>query len=96
MPGGPPLKGRRVHDRTSPHRYEPGDYGWWSEGGAWFCRVPGSAIEEGVPGTGNLSLHDVVEHEDGSITASPSILMEGYGGWSGWHGLLERGHWRSV
>jgi hypothetical protein len=42
---------------------------------------------------GRLVNHTVTEHEDGTITVSPSILDPRPGGWHGW---LERGEWRSV
>lgn len=44
----------------------------------------------------NLTRHKVVEHEDGTITVSPSILVSK--GWEGkeWHGFLERGVWREC
>lgn len=32
--------------------------------------------------------HTWVEHEDGSVTFSPSLVMP-----SGWHGFLRRGVW---
>lgn len=38
----------------------------------------------------NPAIHSVQEHEDGTITVSPSIVT------STWHGFLERGVWRSV
>ena len=41
---------------------------------------------------GGLENHDVTEHEDGTITVSPSILITGEGG--SWHGYLELGVWR--
>lgn len=87
------MTGRRVPDGTEPHEYEPGDYGRWQN--VWFIRCPG----EGDPVlTGNLSNHDVAEHEDGTITVSPSILTTAR--WAGvdhtWHGYLERGVWREV
>lgn len=47
----------------------------------------------------NLKAHAVTEHEDGTVTVSPSILL--HGGqpanpeWD-WHGFLERGVWRSC
>jgi hypothetical protein len=40
-------------------------------------------------------LHTIVEHEDGTITVSPSILVTGSHG-KQWHGYLERGVWREV
>lgn len=33
----------------------------------------------------------IVEHEDGTITVTPSIMDPG-----GWHGFLERGVWRGA
>lgn len=43
----------------------------------------------------NLAGHDVVEHDDGTITVSPSILVKNHDG-TEWHGFLERGAWRSC
>lgn len=87
------TQGRRVHD-LEPHEYAPGDYGRWRD--MWFCRAPGDEAEHRF--TGNLSNHDVVEHDDGTITVSPSILISSR--WAGekrsWHGFLERGVWRSC
>lgn len=57
----------------------------------WFCTTPNGLF-------GNISKHTVTEHEDGTITVSPSILVT-----SGrdarapsWHGYLERGVWREC
>lgn len=94
------MVGRRVYN-LEPHEYEPGDYGLWkpSENATpmWFCRAPGGEGEH-QRFTGNLTAHDVTEHEDGTITVSPSILVTSY--WAGeqfqWHGYLERGVWREV
>jgi hypothetical protein len=44
---------------------------------------------------GDVSRHEVTEHEDGTITVSPSILVSDATG-ELWHGYLERGVWRSV
>jgi len=41
---------------------------------------------------GRVSTHTITEHEDGTITVSPSI----YDAPDGWHGYLKRGVWRSV
>lgn len=68
---------------------EMAEYGRNPEG-LWFCRVPAT----GFP-TGGLYSHTVVEHEDGTITVSPSILSTGHHGKT-WHGYLERGVWREV
>jgi hypothetical protein len=69
---------------------QPGEYGKYE--GIWFCCAPTT-----IPPMfhGNLNSHEVVEHEDGTITVSPSILISH---WTGkqWHGFLERGVWRKV
>ena len=83
------LAGRRLPDGEPVS--EPGDYGR-DEYGAWQGMTPNGRI-------GSLAGHDVIEHEDGTITVSPSILVHpDQGGWErkGWHGYLERGIWREV
>jgi hypothetical protein len=49
---------------------------------------------DGPPMIGNLSGHQVEEHDDGTITVSPSILTGR--GERQWHGYLEHGVWREV
>lgn len=87
------MTGRRVYD-LEPHEYEPGDYGRWDD--AWYCRTP--ADTESRRMQGNLRNHHVVEHDDGTITVSPSILVAAR--WAGeelsWHGYIERGVWREC
>lgn len=85
------MKGRRVHDTD---RFEPGDYGKHPVDGRWYCRTPNGHL-------GNLSAHDVTEHEDRTITVSPSILVtmrdtEKKRDVELWHGYLERGIWRAC
>ena len=41
-----------------------------------------------------LANHSAVEHEDGTVTISPSILCRQTD--FSWHGFLERGVWREV
>ena len=36
------------------------------------------------------------EHDDGTITVSPSILMTSDNPAGAWHGYLERGVWQEV
>ena len=95
------MQGRRVPDVEDPHsthpRLEPGDYRRTKRGGEWVweCRPPGDHPETVQ---GNLGKHDITEHDDGTITVSPSILIQTT--WAGkpheWHGYLERGVWREV
>ena len=81
------MLGTRVYPNDEGHLYlnEPGQYGMDSDG-MWWAFVP----EAGCP-VGALSDHTVVEHEDGTITVSPSILWPGK-----WHGYLDRGVWREC
>jgi hypothetical protein len=84
------MNGRRVYGKA-PHELEVGDYGRWdADKGNWHARVPDGKLA-------NLGAHTVVEHEDGSITVSPSILVTQPGAWPPeWHGWLERGVWRQA
>lgn len=67
-----------------------GEYGKDSIG-QWYCVPPNQPRL-----IANLSNHRVLEHEDGTITVSPSILVMLE--WRGleWHGYLERGIFREV
>lgn len=67
---------------------EPGDYGRARSNGVWMCKTPSGY-------GGNLSRHEVVEHEDGRITVSPSILVSSEAG-RDWHGYLKNGVWYEV
>jgi hypothetical protein len=67
-----------------------GSYG--PSGDTWHVKAPDGSL-------GNLRNHDVEEHEDGTITVSPSILITTHRGGQDvelWHGYLERGVWREV
>jgi len=80
------------------HTLAPGDYGKVASG-TWYARAPRSKIEGEEAPLGNLSAHEVLEHEDGTITVSPSILVTTRRDGADvelWHGYLERGIWREV
>jgi hypothetical protein len=81
------MTGKRV-DGKEPHELLSSEYGRWArDDGNWYARTPdGTQVA-------NLGSHQVVEHEDGTITVSPSILVRG-GCAPDWHGFLERGVWR--
>lgn len=82
MATGDTLQGRRLPDGpTKGVFFARGDY-MRDETGAWWCCPPAG-------GLGQLEHHTIIEHEDGTITVSPSIQCEGH-----WHGYLERGVWR--
>ena len=61
------------------------------EDGIWWLYLPSC-------GFGNLANHTITEHEDGTITVSPSILMTGHcaGEPTQRHGYLEHGVWRDA
>lgn len=81
--------GKRHDLEEDEYALEMGEYGKNPEG-LWFCRVPAEGF-----GTGGLGKHTITEHEDGTITVSPSILSTGHNDRQ-WHGYLERGVWREV
>lgn len=85
------MTGRRREDGAKPWELEPGDYcmrGRDGEGAGGFLWV---MLPNGS-GPSRLEGWDVTEHEDGTITAAPSILDNG----TGWHGYLTRGEWTTV
>ena len=87
------TKGRRAYpDADGDLWLKDCEYGYDTKNSRWLIRPPGMHH-------GNLSNHEVTEHEDGTITVRPSILIE-YPLQSGekkrWHGYLERGVWREV
>lgn len=72
---------------------QPG--GYRREGGVWHVRLPNA---DGLGPGASIGKHDVTEHDDGTITVSPSILFEhgAHGPDRNWHGYLEHGTWREV
>lgn len=104
MAAGDTTQGRRISPREDGWlpNLSPGDYGRIREdlrstehpnNAAWQVTCPNGR-------GGCLLTHKVVEHEDGTITVTPSILIhpKEYDGRKlpGWHGYLERGVWREV
>ncbi len=85
------MVGRRVYPKGDEIPcQEPGDYGKDGKHGRWFIIPPAIGFS-----VGGIPKHTVVEHEDGTITVSPSILVYGANDKS-WHGYLERGVWREC
>ena len=87
------MKGCRVHpDEKGNLPLREGDYGKDSRG-EWTVRPPGSHA-------GGIPDHEVVEHEDGTITVTPSIILMDFDEKGReqvvWHGYLEGGVWRQV
>lgn len=64
---------------------------WKGADGRWMLYLPRI-------GVGDLCEHEVTEHEDGTITVSPSILVEtrDAAGPVVRHGYLVRGEWRDA
>ncbi len=86
------MQGKRIYDIADPIGLAPGEYMRFEE--RWFVRAPSGHI-------GDITNHKVTEHEDGTITVSPSILIkssnDGGKTWQeDWHGFLERGVWRNC
>ena len=92
------MTGRRMYadaDGVIPYAdCRPGDYLRSPLlGERWYAMTPNGYWA-------GLGKHRVEEHEDGTITVSPSILVH-YADKDGkpvevWHGFLERGIWRSC
>lgn len=59
---------------------------WKDKRGVWMLYLPAG-------GVGDLSAHDVTEHEDGTVTVSPSILVTSSRKDRRRHGYLKRGVW---
>jgi hypothetical protein len=87
------MQGRRVElipQEGGFQALQPGEYGKWITG-EWYACTPN---DEGC----NLSFHQVTEHEDRTITVTPSILVSSGTRERGnytelWHGYLQRGVW---
>lgn len=87
------MLGRRLFnysDERTITPVRPGDY--WQLEKTWHGMTPNGLLA-------NLANHAVQENMDGTITVSPSILVNGGGvnpGESTWHGYLEAGVWREC
>jgi hypothetical protein len=69
-------------DRPGWVRVPENDFAYYRLGSRWFIRcMVGCVLGRIGPAT-----HSVDEHDDGTITVSPSLVM-----WQGWHGWLRRG-----
>ena len=89
------TKGMILGERKQPENgdllLKETEYGINPKDGQWYARPPGCQ-------TGGLKRHTVTEHEDGTITVKPSILVEYATKTSNvsWHGYLENGSWREC
>jgi hypothetical protein len=85
---------RRIDPEDDDLMLRDGEYGKHPRDGKWYVRLPGGHM-------GNLGNHEVTEHEDGTITVRPSVLIKtpGYLGTNATafnHGFIDRGVWRSC
>ena len=82
------MIGRRIDEATGYLPLNDGDYGK-TEKDTWYAKPPGFK-----GGYANLSKHKVVEHKDGTITVTPSILVSNH--LNVWHGYLTNGVWHKI
>jgi len=93
------VKGRRVENTPSElgpvwgtDFWLPGDYGKIEApepfGTFWMVKCPDGEVCRVGGGVGEVN-HTVEEHEDGTITVSPSIVSPR----GNYHGFLVRGEW---
>ncbi len=93
LSAGTVTQGRARPEGTLPWELEPGDY---------CVRVADNGVRHAwvVTPNGNgparLEGWTLGEHDDGTITMSPSILAHADGQHDEWHGYLEAGVWREV
>lgn len=74
----------------------PSDWPWQKCFPYWECKSPNGQVCSLDP-----KIHTITEHEDGTITVAPSILIytshdHGKTRIELWHGFLERGVWRTC
>jgi len=80
------MQGRRVNGNiVNLLGLAKGDYCFWNN--TWYACLPNGLIA-------NLGNHTIVEHEDKTISVSPSILCQSH--ILTWHGYLEKGVWREC
>ncbi len=82
------MTGQRLPDGTDWSSSLPHGSYWRGPNGDWFALTPNGLLA-------GLRAHRVIEHDDGTITVSPSIATrrppDGI-----YHGYLERGEWRDA
>lgn len=92
MTAGDTTQGRAT--TVPPWEMEPGDYTVRTDADtgervAWVVTPNGN-------GPARLEGWALTEHDDGTITTSPSILAYATADCGEWRGFLERGVWREV
>jgi len=82
------VVGKRAYPTNGSFPVRAGEYGIHPLNDQWYARTPNGYL-------GCLSEHEVIEHEDGTITVNPSILVADEKR-TLWHGYLEKGIWREC
>lgn len=96
------MLGRRLPDSVDGvyDNLQPGDYVKIRVKRDWSDVAAGTWIWIVKSPTGTMCYlndqHTFVEHDDGTLTVSPSIQMYGEMRRPTWHGYLERGVWREC
>lgn len=83
------FKGKRVYPGIAElevSETQTGDYWKDTSAGTWYGRCPSGELA-------NLAGHTITEHLDGTITVTPSILVQGE---KTWHGYLNHGVWQEI
>lgn len=86
------MEGKRREDNLAPWELEAGEYCFRGDPPRRFLWV---RLPNGV-GPSRLEGWEVEEHEDGTVSVSPSIQDIPTDGSVGWHGFLKRGVWSEV
>jgi hypothetical protein len=78
-----------VKDGDMPSGLDSARICYWKCPTQWWIYLPRAGI-------GRLTNHNVIEHEDGTISVKPSIALGPAGGPWKRHGYLTRGEWREM
>lgn len=79
--------GKRVYpDEDGGFYLNPGEY-LLNKDGTWYAETPSGHLAW-------LKNHQVIGHEDGTISVTPSILVTNHLG--SWHGYLTQGIWKEC
>jgi len=82
------MIGKRIYGYAGDGIPAAGEYGKDDRNGQWFAMCPNDMLA-------NLAHHEVTEHEDGTITVSPSIHVTQPNAGE-YHGYLKRGVWSDA
>lgn len=81
--------GTLVRDWDGSTLLQPGEYAKHPTTGHWMACTPNGMLAD-------LRRHSWIQHDDGTISVAPSILVTQIHARGRWHGYLEAGTWRQV